>query len=133
MVFASGLQRRVFGWNSDKQSSALDDIMPDYNKLRRGDIPVTTDNNYWHACQLNALQLPAKRFLEDCPQDLKLRSALPDVARGAPEEGRVLSVSDAGDVDLEEDVFEENGHDHSTPDGRILDEEDSHDHSTPDG
>jgi len=85
ILFGKNLKKQVFGWDVEKKSSALQDIIPfhaqayDPSKNAKGDLRLCTDLETWNACLLNALALPALPRLGTCPPELKLRDNLADI------------------------------------------------------
>ena len=81
VLFGKGLRRKVFGYDPDKASAKMADIVPDMldaKKESRGDIPVITPIELWNSCILDAMALPGlTRLPGPCPAEMRLRNNLP--------------------------------------------------------
>jgi uncharacterized protein (DUF1501 family) len=83
-VFGDGLRQQVLGYNPERQSAAIADIVPFHadaysEKEAKGDLMMTTRLESWNACLLQAMALPSLPRLGKCPHELRIRDNLTEV------------------------------------------------------
>ena len=113
MVFGTNLKDRIYGYNFDKNSKALGDIIPrhkdcyDVSKKTNGNLLLTYDIVTYNACLLNALALPALPRLGTCPPQLRFRTGLNTIPMYYEEEyyGAVKNSGDKSETQERDPVL----------------------------
>jgi hypothetical protein len=97
-LFGKDLKQKIIGFNAEKNSNDIADILPDYNQISRktrSDVPRVTKLRHYWSCLLQSLCLPwLKRLEEPCPTQMQFKDGLPLQSVAAEAETPVEVVSD---------------------------------------